>query len=129
MLGWRELHPEILAVAEQLFRDQHRAAAVFEAAKAVHGRVKKVTSLPDDGAKLMGTVFKDDEPVLVLADLSTRTGRDVQAGYRFLFMGLQQAIRNPAAHEQFGEIGDNEALELLGFASHLMRKLDGAHGT
>ena len=26
------LHPEILAVAEQLFRDEHSAAAVFEAA-------------------------------------------------------------------------------------------------
>lgn len=44
------LHPEILAVSEQLFRDGHRAAAVFEAAKAVHNRVKKMTCLPGDGA-------------------------------------------------------------------------------
>ena len=39
------LHREILAVSEQLFRDEHRAAAVFEAAKAVHNRVKKMSCL------------------------------------------------------------------------------------
>jgi Protein of unknown function (Hypoth_ymh) len=39
-------------------------------------------------------------------------------------MGSQQAIRNPAAHEQFGELEDDEAFELLGLASLLMRKLD-----
>jgi Protein of unknown function (Hypoth_ymh) len=54
------LHPEILTVSEQLFRDGHRAAAVFEAAKAVHNRVKKVTGLPGDGAGLMGNAFKAD---------------------------------------------------------------------
>lgn len=118
------LHPEILTVSGQLFRDGHRAAAVFEAAKAVHNRVKKMTGLPGDGAGLMGNAFKDDQPTLPLADLSTQTGKDIQSGYRFLFMGSQQAIRNPSAHEQFGELKDDEAFELLGLASLLMRKLD-----
>jgi uncharacterized protein (TIGR02391 family) len=118
------LHPEILIVAEQLFKDGHRAAAVFEAAKALNNRVKKMSGLSGDGMGLMGNAFKDEQPVLVLADLTTQTSKDIQAGYRFLFMGSQQAIRNPAAHEQFGEMDDDEALELLGLASHLMRKLD-----
>jgi len=39
-------------------------------------------------------------------------------------MGSQQAIRNPHAHERFGEMDDDEAFELLGLASLLMRKLD-----
>jgi len=123
------LHPEILAVSEQLFRDEHRSAAVFEAAKAVHNRVKKMTGLPGDGAGLMSNAFKDDHPALVLADLTTQTGKDIQAGYRFLFMGSQQAIRNPHAHEQFGEMDDDEAFELLGLAGHLMRRLDEASQT
>lgn len=120
------LHPTVTEVAGRLFKDGHRSAAVFEAAKAVHNRVKAMTGLSGDGAGLMGVAFKTEEPRLVLADLDTQTGRDVQAGYRFLFMGSQQAIRNPSAHEPFGEMDDNEALELLGFASHLMRKLDQA---
>ncbi len=85
--GWRSCIPIFLAVSEQLFQDGHRAAALFEAAKAAHNRVKKMTGLSDDGATLMGNAFKDDRPTLVLADLSTQTGKDIQAGYRFLFMG------------------------------------------
>jgi uncharacterized protein (TIGR02391 family) len=121
------LHPEILAVSEQLFRDGHRAAAVFEAAKALNNRVKKMSGLSGDGMGLMSNAFRDEQPTLVLADLTTQTGKDIQAGYRFLFMGSQQAIRNPSAHEPFGELEDDETFELLGLASHLMRKLDKAH--
>jgi hypothetical protein len=33
-----------------LLRDEHRAAAVFEAAKTAHNRVKKMTGLSGDGA-------------------------------------------------------------------------------
>lgn len=120
------LHPQILEVAEQLLRDEHRAAAVFEAAKAVNNRVKAMSGLTGDGAGMMGDAFKGKQPALELADLTAQTGKDVQAGYRFLFMGSQQAIRNPAAHEQFREMDDDEAFELLGLASHLMRKLDAA---
>lgn len=34
--------------------------------------------------------------------------------------------RNPSAHEQFSDMDDNEAFELLGLASHRMCKLDQA---
>jgi uncharacterized protein (TIGR02391 family) len=118
------LHPQILQVSEQLVRDGHRAAAVFEAAKAINNRVKAMSGLSGDGSGMMGDALSTNQPVLVLADLATQTGRDTQSGYRFLFMGSQQAIRNPAAHEQFREMDDDEAFELLGLASHLMRKLD-----
>ena len=91
---------------------------------AVNNRVKKMANLSGDGMGLMGNAFKDDDqPTLVLADLATQTGKYIQAGCRFLPMGSQQAIRNPHAHEQFGEMDDDEAFELLGIASHLMRKL------
>jgi uncharacterized protein (TIGR02391 family) len=118
------LHPDVLAVSEHLFRNGHLAAAVFEAAKAVNNQVKKMANLSGDGMGLMSSAFKDEQPALVLADLTTQTGKDIQAGYRFLFMGSQQAIRNPAAHEPFGELDYDEAFELLGLASLLMRKLD-----
>ena len=50
----------------------------------------------------------------------------MQAGYRELFVGAVQAIRNPSAHEPLGVMEVNEAFELLGLASLLMRLLDGA---
>jgi uncharacterized protein (TIGR02391 family) len=97
---------------------------VFEAAKAVNNRVKAMTDLEGDGAGLMGKVFSSDKPQLILADLTTVTGRDIQDGYRLLFMGAQRAIRNPAAHEPFADVDEDETFELLGLASHLMRRLD-----
>lgn len=41
-------------------------------------------------------------------------------------MGSQQAVRNPAAHEPFGDMDDDEPFELLGLARLLMRRLDEA---
>jgi hypothetical protein len=41
-------------------------------------------------------------------------------------MGSQHAVRNPHAHEQFGELEEDEAFEPLALASLLMRKLDQA---
>lgn len=120
------LHPQIASASESLLRSGHRAAAVFEAAKAINNRVKAMTGLGGDGAGLMGTVFSSGKPQLVLADLTTVTGRDIQDGYRFLFMGAQQAIRNPAAHEPFANVDEDETFELLDLASHLMRRLDHA---
>ena len=118
------LHPEVLKVSEKLLRDGHAAAAVFEAAKALNNRVKDMSGLTTDGVGMMGEAFNDKSPKIVVADLTTQTGKDEQSGYRFLLMGSQQAIRNPAAHAQFGQMADDEAFELLGLASHLMRKLD-----
>lgn len=100
--------------------------AIFEAFKAVNSRVKEMTGLRADGTELMGKAFQDENPPIHLADLATSSGRDIQAGFRFLFMGAVRGIRNPDAHELFKPLGEEEALERLGFASMLMRRLDEA---
>ncbi len=121
------LHPEVRSVADKLFKDGHPAAAVFETTKAVTNRVKTMSGLTgDSGAGMMGAALKDDKPAIVVADLATQTGRDIQRGYRNLFIGLVSAVRNPSAHEQFANITTDDALELLGLCSHLMRVLDTA---
>jgi uncharacterized protein (TIGR02391 family) len=120
------LHPTIRQVADRYLESGHPEVAIFEAFKAVNKRVKKMTGLDADGNALMGEAFKDETPRIRLADLSTRTGKDVQAGFRFMFMGAVLGIRNPDAHELFFPLDEQEALEKLGFASMLMRRLDEA---
>ena len=121
------LHPEVRAAAEPLLRSDHPAAAVFEAIKAVNLRVKKAAGREgEDGRGMMGAVFSSTKPRLVLADLDTETGRDIQDGYRFLFMGVMAALRNPGAHEHFDALPEVEAFEFLSTASALMRRLDAA---
>ncbi len=120
------LHPDVLAVATPYVLSQHYGSAVFESVKAVVNRVKSMTGLDSDGVALMNQVFSAQNPRLVLSGARTTTQRNVQAGYREFFVGAVQAIRNPSAHEPMGVMEVNEAFELLGLASLLMRLLDGA---
>jgi uncharacterized protein (TIGR02391 family) len=122
----KDLHSEVRSVAEAYLKAGHPEAAVFEVFKAISIRVKKMTGLPEDGTTLMSRALSDKNPRLVLADLNTETGRNIQTGYRFLFMGAVQGIRNPGAHEPFTSVNEHEALEKLAFASMLMRRLDDA---
>jgi len=120
------LHADVREVADRYLESGHSEVAIFEAFKAINNRVKAMTGLARDGSSLMGEAFRDSDPAILLADLATETGRDIQAGYRFLFMGAVTGIRNPDAHEQFKALDAEEALETLAFASILMRRLDDA---
>jgi len=120
------LHADVREVADRYLESGHPEVAIFEAVKAVNNRVKTMTGLDLDGSKLMGEAFTDTNPPIALADLSTETGRNIQAGFRLLFMGAVRGIRNPNAHELFKALDAEDALETLGFASMLMRRIDGA---
>jgi uncharacterized protein (TIGR02391 family) len=120
------LHADVREVADRYLESGHPEVAIFEAFKAINNRVRAMTGLDLDGSKLMGEAFADSDPPIVLGDLSTETGKSIQAGFRFLFMGAVRGIRNPDAHELFKALDAEEALETLAFASMLMRRLDAA---
>ncbi len=108
------------------FVDEHLDVAIFEAFKLVGNRVKQMTGLDRDGSSLMDAALNISNPKIVFADLGTTTGKDIQRGLYFMFKGAVLGIRNPDAHEQFQPLREEEGLELLAFASMLMRKLDAA---
>jgi uncharacterized protein (TIGR02391 family) len=114
-------------VADRYLESGHPEVAIFEAFKAVIKRVKALTKLEMDGSDLMSKAFSEVDPPISVGDVETETGKNIQAGYRFIFMGAARAIRNPDAHEQFKTLGTEEALETLAFASLLMRRLDDAN--
>ena len=120
------LHPTIQQVAYRYIEMDALEVAIFEAFKAVNNRVRELSKLQLDGSELMAKAFQDAEPPIRLADLSTDTGRNVQSGFRFLFMGAVRGIRNPDAHELFEPLDEEDAMERLAFASMLMRGLDEA---
>ena len=75
---------------------------------------------------LMRTAFSANAPVLKLSESESQSARDEQLGYMEIFAGSMTGIRNPRAHDH--ELVDETevALEMLGLANHLMRKLDAA---
>jgi len=103
------LHPAIRQVADRYLESGHTEVAIFEAFKAINNRVKEMTGVDADGSDLIGKAFSERKPQLVLANLSTQTGRDIQAGFRLMFMGAVRGIRNPDAHELFKPLDDEEA--------------------
>lgn len=119
------LHVDIRQVTERFVED-HLDVAIFEAFKAINNRVKQMTCLDLDGSSLMDKTLGVAHPLIIFADLSTQTGKDIQQGLHFMFKGAVQSIRNPDAHEQFKPLDEEEGLEELTFASMLMRRLDGA---
>jgi uncharacterized protein (TIGR02391 family) len=122
------LHADIRQATER-FLDDHLDVAIFEAFKAVNLRVKAMSGLNLDGSDLMAKAFSIEghlDPAIRLADLSSETGKNIQTGFRFIFMGAVRGIRNPDAHELFEPMNDEEAFEELSLASMLMRRLDAA---
>jgi uncharacterized protein (TIGR02391 family) len=120
------LHPDIRAVAARYIESDRIEVAVPEAFKALRNRVKEMSGLEIDTNDIMAKAFATDDPPIRLTSLSTQTGRDTQAGLRFMFMGAALAIRNKSAHELLEPMPDEEAFEELGLLSMLFRRLDRA---
>lgn len=123
----RNIHPDFPVKVRRLFDDGHWEQAVFEAFKFVEKEVKRLSGLRGKtGFGLMMDAFNEDRAKIKLNALNTESEVDEQKGFKFIFTGAATGIRNPRGHEV--DIGDtpDEALDYLGLASLLIRRLDAA---
>jgi hypothetical protein len=76
----------------------------------------------------MTYVFNENAPTLdvVSPNSDKEQGDDEREGFKFLFMGSAQALRNPRGHGGDLDTPEDEAAEMLALASLLMRALDRA---
>lgn len=126
---WTLIHPRIKKVSKDLFDDGHYANAAEDAFIEINDRVKKIyaiikpNTLIPDGDSAMTTVFSTNNPLIILGDINTETGKNIQKGYMQMFAGAMSALRNPRAHAII-EIEEDDAKRRLVYASMLMYKLD-----
>jgi uncharacterized protein (TIGR02391 family) len=125
-LTFENLHSAVQSAAGELFADGHYETSVSEAFKSIEVRVRELTGLTRSGAALMGDAFRADGSALDVAGHEGRTGDDEREGFMHLFRGAMIGIRNPGAHELFQPADPQQALEYLGFASLLHRRIDAA---
>ena len=82
---WSTLHPEIIKVSKNRFKNKHYSDSVEAAYKEINNKVKEIvktkTSEEIDGAKLMYKAFSPSNPIIRLADVSTETGKNSQNGF------------------------------------------------
>ncbi|MGV9001328.1 MAG: TIGR02391 family protein [Candidatus Saccharimonadaceae bacterium] len=126
---WSTLHPVIVGVAKSRFDSGHYSDAVEASYKEINSRIKEEvrqrTGKTLDGASLMTTAFSPDKPIIILENLESEDGRNVQQGYMMMLAGAMIAIRNPKAHSN-DTIEPDEAMPLIQIASHLFGKYDAA---
>jgi uncharacterized protein (TIGR02391 family) len=119
------LHPLITEAAEDLWNDGHRREAIGRAAVALLAAVRELSGLDTDGHDLMARAFRPEDPRIVVADLRTENGRNLQRGTHMIAMGLVAAIRNPVSHT-LADHDENPAREQLAILSFIARRLDDA---
>jgi uncharacterized protein (TIGR02391 family) len=122
------MHDSISEVSGAQFANGHYDDAVFNAFKAVEDRVKSLTGSDQIGKPLMATVFSEQNPKLDITSLRSQgqQKQDEVEGFKFLFMGASLGLRNPRGHGGYLQTDEQEALEMLAYASLLMRSLDRA---
>lgn len=125
-LTFEGLHHRVADAAGNLFSDGYLESAVLEAFKSIEVRIREMSGLEGSGARLMGDAFAPKAPLIDVAVHSGQSGADEREGFLALFRGAMQGIRNPKAHELFSEGDPEQALEYLGLASLLHRRLDSA---
>ncbi len=127
--SWTEIHPEIIKSSRELFENSHYPEAVEAAFLEITIRVKTIvqdkTGDDVDGTAAMQKAFSEKSPIIVLGNISTQTGRDIQRGYMELFAGSVRCIRNPRAHERI-VVDRTEAIRKLHLASLLMSAINNA---
>jgi len=120
----RNIHPSLPAKVKTLFDDGHFPEATSLAFKFLDKKVSKISGIAKSGLKLMMEAFDGTTPKVKLNPLGTTSEVDEQQGYRFIFAGGMQGIRNPRAHEP-GIVDDPDiCLDHLSFVSMLLRRLE-----
>lgn len=120
----RNIHPQIDSVSKKLFDDGHYSQATFEAYKLLDRKVQLLAKVNESGVKLMMKAFSAETPLIKLTQLSNLSEKDEQEGYKFIFSGAIQAIRNPRGHEYGLQDSPTICLDHLSLASLLLRRLE-----
>lgn len=122
----RDIHPGLPAKVKKLFDDGHYAEATFHAFKYLDKKIQKHSGIAKSGFQLMMDAFDGASPKVQLTPLKTVSDKDEQQGYRFVFAGGMQGIRNPRGHEDTVVDNPDICLDHLSFASMLLRRLEQA---
>lgn len=124
-------HPKVLEVCDPALLRKHYFAVVFEATVAIAARIRKQSSVIADGSELVMQAFSwrgTMKPVVCINALSTDAEKAEQRNFLQLASGLLGSMSSArvAAAKLEWPISEQDAIEMLGIASLIHRKLDRA---
>ncbi len=122
----RNIHPGLPAKVRELFDDGHFPEATSLAFKYLDTKIQALSKIAKSGFQLMMDAFDGAAPKVKLTPLVSMSDKDEQQGYRFIFAGGMQGIRNPRAHDPAIVDNPDTCLDHLSFVSLLLRRLEQA---
>lgn len=126
LLEARGVHQTILDDLQDDWLRTDYYAAVFESIKVLGHRLRSMTGIDLDGAKLVDASLLGGSPPILITPYSTVTEQNEQRGVGALAKGLFSAFRNPQAHEPRSawNMTEQDALDVLATLSLIHRRLD-----
>lgn len=124
---WQNMHETVITSSKELFENGHYAESVESAVLELIIRVKRIikdlTGVSVDGTAAMQKAFAVKNPIIRVADVTTKTGEDIQQGIMEIAAGVVRSIRNPKVHE-IVSYTRREAVQKLCLISLLMDTID-----
>ena len=122
-------HPEVMRYCTQEVLERNAFHGSMEAVKSVADRLRAMTGVVGDGARLVDNTLTPRQrtrPRAAINDFLSTTDRDEQNGFANLCKELFSMFRNPVAHDPRikRKVTDDEFLETLTVASLIHRRLD-----
>lgn len=126
---WQNIHNDVTIASKDLFENGHFAEAVENAVLRFIVRVKRIvkdaSGVSVDGTSVMQKAFSVNNPIIKVADFSSKTSEDIQQGIMDMSVGVVKSIRNPKVHELVSYTR-REAVQKLHMISFLMDTIDTA---
>lgn len=124
---WNHIHSRVRELAQERFEMGYYADSVLICLREINSKLKKFAidngREERDGADLITNIFSIKTPLIILADLQTETGRNIQLGYMKIFEGMMIGIRNPKSHENMYP-DQTRTIHFLFMVSFMVSKLD-----
>lgn len=121
------LHPIVREASIKHYQGGDYRNAVLDGIVALFDKIRERTGLDLDGDNLCNQAFSPSNPMLILSEMDTDSGRNDQRGFLDIFKGFYRGVRNPKAHSLVHDLDATKAAQHLVLASILMRRVVDAH--
>jgi uncharacterized protein (TIGR02391 family) len=129
-LKGRRIHDQVMKYCRAELMQDNYFHAVFEASKGLAQRIREMSGVQLEGAKLVDKVFSIEFPILAINSLQSELEQSDHKGFSALLKGCFQGVRNRLAHEpRLLWDGEDDAADYLSLISLMHRRLDGAFKT
>lgn len=136
LLHWRHLHEALRERVEAHYKAEQYGHAAAEGVKIYCEELRNITGLQTDGRELVDPIFgkkpfETPPNIQICADLTTKTGVNLQEGQAHLSRGVVTGFRNPIEHQPMDTavpalFSELDCLNVLSLVSYLFERLDGA---